>query len=54
MEESGKERETEALGGGWEGPRGRTDICAAVIRGQAVCVHINHFIKPSQRLCELD
>ena len=27
----GIERETEGPGGGWEGPTGRADICAAVI-----------------------
>ena len=43
----GRQRGQEA---GGRDPEGELDICTAVIRGQAVCVLINHFIKPSQRL----
>lgn len=43
-------------GGGEAGESQRrgTDICFAFVICQAVCFHINYFIKSSQRLCKLD
>lgn len=42
------EREMRAGGGGRRASGDRTDICLAFIIGQAMCFHINYFIKPSQ------
>ena len=56
VEELGRDgtRETRGGGGGRREPGESSDICLAFVRCQAVCFHINYFIKSSQRLHQLE